>query len=171
MRKRREARERALQYLFQHEVNPPEDLHAALNQFWDSARLAELQEKQDKPTFGVPLELPPPTPEELATRLFADRLIEGVLEKQAELDEIIKRYTHNWELHRIASVDRNILRLAIYEIHFREDIPPVVSISEAIEIAKKFSTEQSGRFVNGILDKVRADVLRPARTANDGRVV
>jgi transcription antitermination protein NusB len=66
-------------------------------------------------------------------------------------------------LHRIANVDRNILRLAIYEMQHREDIPPVVSINEAVEIAKKFSTEDSGRFVNGILDKVKGELLRPAR--------
>ena len=64
----------------------------------------------------------------------------------------------------MAAVDRNILRLAIYEMFFRDDIPPVVSINEAVEIAKKFSTQDSGRFVNGILDKLRAELLRPARS-------
>jgi N utilization substance protein B len=62
-------------------------------------------------------------------------------------------------------VDRNILRLAIFEILYRPDIPPVVSINEAVEIAKKFSTDESGKFVNGILDKVKAETLRPAREA------
>ena len=66
-------------------------------------------------------------------------------------------------LSRMAAVDRNILRLAIYEMLHREDIPPVVSINEAVDIAKKFSTEDSGKFVNGILDKVKAGLLRPAR--------
>ena len=63
----------------------------------------------------------------------------------------------------MAVVDRNVLRLAIYEMLFRHDIPPVVSINEAVDIAKKFSTEDSGKFVNGILDKVRSEILRPAR--------
>jgi len=60
-------------------------------------------------------------------------------------------------------VDRNILRLALYEMLFRDDIPPVVSINEAADIAKRFSTEDSGKFVNGILDKVKGDLMRPAR--------
>ena len=64
----------------------------------------------------------------------------------------------------MAVVDRNILRLAIYEMYFREDIPPVVSINEAVDIAKKFSTEDSGKFVNGILDKIKGELMRPART-------
>ena len=63
----------------------------------------------------------------------------------------------------LAAVDRNILRLAIYEMLHREDIPPVVSINEAVDIAKKFSTQDSGKFVNGILDKVKSELLRPAR--------
>ena len=69
----------------------------------------------------------------------------------------------NWELHRIAVVDRNIMRLAIYEMLYREDIPPVVSINEAVDIAKKFSTQDSGKFVNGVLDKIKSELMRPAR--------
>ena len=76
---------------------------------------------------------------------------------------IIKKHAKNWELHRIAAVDRNILRLAIYEMLHRDDIPPVVSINEAVDIAKKFSTQDSGKFVNGILDKVKGELMRPAR--------
>jgi N utilization substance protein B len=63
----------------------------------------------------------------------------------------------------MATVDRNIMRLAVYEMLFREDIPPVVSINEAVDIAKKFSTQDSGKFVNGILDKVKGELMRPAR--------
>jgi N utilization substance protein B len=107
--------------------------------------------------------LPPPSAEEAATRMFADRLIRGVLEHRAELDEVIRRYVKNWGLNRIATVDRNVLRLAIHEMMHREDIPPVVSINEAVDIAKRFSTEESGRFVNGVLDKIRGDLMRPAR--------
>ena len=91
--------------------------------------------------------------------------IRGVLEKLNELDGIIEEQTRNWDIERIARVDRNILRLAIYEMLHRDDIPPVVSINEAIDIAKKFSTENSGRFVNGILDKVKGKLMRPARTS------
>jgi len=100
-------------------------------------------------------------------RAFAEPLIRGVLEHREAVDEVIRKYTENWELHRIANVDRNILRLAIYEMQHREDIPPVVSINEAVEIAKKFSTQDSGRFVNGILDKVKGELLRPARTRKE----
>lgn len=171
MRKRREARERALQFLFQYDLNPSANLDEALDQFWDTARVAAIQETQKGPSYGVKIELPPATPEELSTRLFADALIRGVLKHKTELDEVIQRYALNWDLHRIAAVDRNLLRMAIHEIMHRDDIPPVVSINEAIEIAKRFSTEQSGRFVNGILDKVKANTLRSARTANDGRAV
>jgi transcription antitermination protein NusB len=96
-------------------------------------------------------------------RLFADPLIRGSLEHRQEADDLIKKYAINWDLHRIAAVDRNILRLAIFEMLHRDDIPPVVSINEAVDIAKKFSTQDSGKFVNGILDKVKGDLLRPAR--------
>ena len=96
---------------------------------------------------------------------FGEALARGVLENRPALDEQIRRVTENWELDRIAAVDRNILRLAIYEMMFRDDVPPVVSINEAIEIAKKFSTKESGKFVNGILDRIRKDLPRPARTA------
>ena len=95
--------------------------------------------------------------------MFADPLIRGTLQHRDAIDEQIKKHVRNLELHRIAAVDRNILRLAIYEMLHREDIPPVVSINEAVDIAKKFSTHDSGKFVNGILDKVKGDLLRPAR--------
>ena len=163
MGKRREARERAVQFLFQHELNPPEDLGRALEQFWETQRAAAIAEDKGGATWGQPLELPPPTADEAAVRLFAEPLIRGALEHQQEADELIKKFARNWELHRIAAVDRNILRLAIYEMLHRDDIPPVVSINEAVDIAKKFSTQDSGKFVNGILDKVKGELLRPAR--------
>ncbi len=164
MGKRREARERAVQFLFQYDLNPPEDLAAALRQFWETQRAAAVAgERKDLATWGQPVELPPPTSEEAAVQGFADPLIRGALEYRGEADELIKKHARNWELHRIAAVDRNILRLAIYEMLHREDIPPVVSINEAVDIAKKFSTQDSGKFVNGILDKVKSELLRPAR--------
>jgi N utilization substance protein B len=123
-------------------------------------------ESEKKPsTWGEKIEMPPATTEEAALRLFAEPLIRGTLEKRDEIDEKIKKHAANWDLTRMAVVDRNILRLAIYEMLFREDIPPVVSINEAVDIAKKFSTQDSGKFVNGLLDKIRSEILRPPRTA------
>ena len=163
MGKRREARERAVQFLFQHDLNPPEDLDRALEEFWQTQRAAAIAEEKGPATWGQPVELPPPTTEEVEMRLFADPLIRGTLEHRDAIDEHIKKHAKNWEFHRIAAVDRNIMRLAIYEMLFREDIPPIVSINEAVDIAKKFSTQDSGKFVNGILDKVRSELMRPAR--------
>ena len=162
MGKRREARERAVQFLFQHDLNPPEDLEAALAHFWNSQRVAALAE-EDKANWGQKVELPPPTADETAMRTFADPLIRGTLEHRAECDAVIVKHAKNWDLHRIATVDRNVMRLAIYEMLHRDDIPPIVSINEAVDIAKKFSTEDSGKFVNGILDKVKGELMRPAR--------
>ena len=163
MGKRREARERAVQFLFQHDLNPPDNLELALAQFWNSQRTAAIEDEKGAAHWGEKVELPPPTVDEAETRLFADPLIQGVLQHRNEIDERIKQLSKNWDFHRIAAVDRNIMRLAIYEMLHREDIPPVVSINEAVDIAKKFSTQDSGKFVNGILDKVKADLMRPAR--------
>jgi N utilization substance protein B len=80
-----------------------------------------------------------------------------------EIEERVRRYCENYEFGRISAVERNVLRLAIYEMLYRDDIPPVVSINEAIEVAKTFGGAESGRFVNGILDRVRKDLTRPAR--------
>ena len=90
-----------------------------------------------------------------------------MLDQMEELDNIISKEVKNWDINRIAKVDRSILRLAIYEMFYREDIPPVVTINEAIDIAKKFSTEKSGSFVNGILDKVKTKLMRPSRTSSN----
>lgn len=163
MGKRREARERAVQFLFQHDLNPPEDIERALNEFWESQRAAAIAEDKGKATWGEPTELPPPTVAEAETRLFAEPLIRGTLQHRDAIDEHIKRHVRNWDFNRIAAVDRNIMRLAIFEMLHREDIPPVVSINEAVDIAKKFSTNESGKFVNGVLDKVKAELPRPAR--------
>ena len=163
MGKRREARERAVQFLFQHDLNPPENLDEALDQFWSSQRAAALADDKAKATWGEKIELPPPTAEDDAVRLFSDPLIRGAIEHRDEADERIRRYCKNWDLPRIAAVDRNILRLAIFEMLHRDDIPPVVSINEAVDIAKRFSTQDSGKFVNGILDSVKSELMRPAR--------
>jgi len=163
MGKRREARERAVQFLFQHDLSPPEELDRALDEFWQIQRAAAIAEDKGPANWGQPAELPPPTAEEAATRLFAEPLIRGTLQHREAIDEHIKRHVKNWDFNRIAAVDRNVMRLAIYEMLHREDIPPVVSINEAVDIAKKFSTNDSGKFVNGILDKIKGELMRPAR--------
>jgi N utilization substance protein B len=160
---RREARERAVQFLFEYDLNPAENLDEALAAFWDTQRRAALYDDRSSATWGQTVELPPPTTEEASVRLFAEPLIRGTLEHREEIDALIQKHAVNWELHRMATVDRNVMRLAIHEMLHRDDIPPIVSINEAVDIAKKFSTPDSGKFVNGILDKVRAEVPRPAR--------
>ena len=107
------------------------------------------------------------TEEKKAVCDFGGDLIQGIIPKLPEIDAKLRGLADNWDFERLAVVDRNILRLAIYEMLYRPEIPPVVSINEAIEIAKKFSTAESGKFVNGLLDKVKKDVLRPARQATD----
>jgi len=138
--KRRAARELAVQFLYQSDLGG-DSVGESLPLFW-----------QTQIEAGD------------TARKFAEELIHGVIEHRAIIDEKIAKYTEHWDLPRIAAVDRNILRLAIYEMLFRDDIPPVVSINEAVDIAKKFSTHESGAFVNGILDRLKADLTRPART-------
>jgi len=139
MGKRREGREAAMQFLFQRDLN--------------SSDFPELLE-----TFPVLRPLKP------AVQQFCTKLVTGVAEHQSKIDERIQKYTTNYELRRIAAVDRNVLRLAIYEMLYTHDVPPVVIINEAIEIAKRFGSDESGRFVNGILDRIRGELDRPART-------
>ena len=98
-------------------------------------------------------------------RAFAQPLIDGMVAHLPEIDERIARYTENYDLNRISPVDRAVLRLAIYEMLHRDDIPPVVSINEAIELAKTYGGPDSGRFVNGVLDRVKDDLSRPLREA------
>jgi len=86
---------------------------------------------------------------------FADEIIKGVIENMKEIDEIISKVSLNWDIKRMSYIDRNILRIATYEIVFREDIPSIVSINEAIEIGKKYGDEDSPKFINGILHKIK----------------
>ncbi|CCO08918.1 transcription antitermination factor NusB [Desulforamulus hydrothermalis] len=125
---RRQARETALQALFQIDVGKIEPDFAIHN----TAR-----------EFGS-------GPEELA---FAQQLVKGTLEHMQEIDELISQVSKDWQLNRMANVDRNIIRLALYEMKFRDDIPASVSVNEAVELAKIFGGADSGRFVNGILGK------------------
>jgi N utilization substance protein B len=144
MSKRREGREAAIQFLFQTDLNstPAADL-AAL--FWKM----RAEEKASAPSERV--------------RAFAGELIDGVSTHRAEIDERIKACLVNFELDRLAAVDRNVLRVAIYELLYSPEVAPVIIINEAIEIAKKFGTEKSGGFINGVLDRVKNEIGRPAR--------
>ncbi len=91
------------------------------------------------------------------TREFAQRLVEGVLAQQDAIDLLIKKYAENWDMHRMAAIDRSIMRLAAYELLHENETPINVIINEAVEIAKKFSTGESSKFVNGILDKIKLE--------------
>ena len=181
MKQRRLAREAAVQFLFQHDLNPPENLPEALEAFW-ADRPELLQDREPDapsplpegaerlPAEPAPEEAPAPahdgapTADEAAIRAFAEQLIRGTLGHREEIDREIERVSQNWKLHRLAAVDRNVMRLAIYEMKHRPDIPPVVSINEAVDLARKYSTGESGRFVNGLLDRIRTELPRPART-------
>jgi N utilization substance protein B len=138
---RRQAREWVVQFLFQTEFNP-EELDQALDDFWND------EEKK-------PLD---------RDRNYVNEVIRGVIEQQMKIDRTIKRYTDNWDVDRLGVLDRIVLRVAVYEMLFRDDVPPVVSINEAIEIAKAFSGQKSARFVNGVLDRIQKELKRPART-------
>lgn len=96
---------------------------------------------------------------------FAEELVAGTLQNLTRIDGVIGDATQNWEVSRMARCDLSILRLAVYELLYRTDIPPIVTINEAIDLAKIYSTDDSHRFVNGVLDKVKKHLSRPLRTA------
>lgn len=129
MRKRTQAREFALQVLYKRDLDP-EPVETLLGSFW---------------------EVNPAPPD---VRVYTERVVRGTLLHLSEIDSVLSQYAEHWELHRMAVVDRNILRFSTYELLYLEDIPPKVAINEAVNIAKKFSQEESGKFVNGILDKI-----------------
>ena len=127
---RRRAREIALQVLYQREFNRAEE---ALALFWNNFEV--LKGAMD----------------------FSGRIIRGVEQHREDLDRIIERYSSHWKIGRMAHVDRNILRIAVYELLYCDDIPPKVAINEAIDIGKKYGSEDSGAFINGVLDKVKSE--------------
>ena len=92
--------------------------------------------------------------EDPEARAFTERLVRGVAAEQALIDQRIGQASRNWRLERMARVDRNLLRMAVFELTFGEDVPPKVAINEAIEIAKRFGTQETPAFVNGVLDRV-----------------
>jgi N utilization substance protein B len=97
---------------------------------------------------------------ELEVKTFAEGLVEGVIREREALDGIIAQSAEHWRVERMAVVDRNILRVAVFELAWLPDTPPVVVLDEAIEVGKKFGSDQSGSFINGILDSVRKRIER-----------
>ena len=94
---------------------------------------------------------------------FFLKLVSGVLETRSEIDLQIERYSENWKINRMSCVDRNVMRIAVYELLHCEDIPPKVSINEAVDIGKKFGTEESGAFINGIMDSIRNALVKEGK--------
>ena len=131
-----------MQYIYAWSINRPKDLAEDLTVFFDG-----LEEERDYYNF-------------------AEEMVHGIIEYSAEIDDKIMSLAKNWDFGRIAKIDLAILRLAAYELLYRKDIPPVVTINEAIDLSKEYSTAESRRFVNGILDKLKGGLDRPSRTAS-----
>lgn len=138
---RRRAREYALQILFQIDLKETGADRELLDDFWKGRKEAP------------------------AIQEFANDLVKGTVQHLASLDELIRESAEHWQLGRMAVVDKSILRAAAYELRYRPDIPPSVTINEALEIAKKYSTIESASFINGILDaiskKMASQEIRP----------
>jgi len=92
------------------------------------------------------------------SRPFLIKLVTGVLETKGRIDALVERFSQNWQISRMSCVDRNVMRIAVYEMLYCDDIPPKVSINEAIDIGKKFGTQESGAFINGIMDSIRGSL-------------
>jgi transcription antitermination protein NusB len=138
---RRDGRVAALQYLYAWSLNSPANLLEDLRYFF---------ENQEKPRENY---------------AFGEELIHGVIENIVDLDTRIKALAHNWDFDRIARIDLAILRIAMFEMVYRKDIPPVVSINEAIDLSKQFSNADAKRFINGILDRLKDQLGRDSRKA------
>jgi len=91
---------------------------------------------------------------------FAKRIVLGVTEHRQEIDRLIEERSENWRLNRMTIIDRNILRIAIFELSYCDDIPPKVTLNEAIDLGKRYGSEESGSFINGILDRIQNEVIR-----------
>jgi len=89
------------------------------------------------------------------SRPFFMKLVNGVLGTKGQIDALVERFSQNWKINRMSCVDRNVMRIAVYELLYCDDIPPKVSINEAVDIGKKFGTQESGAFINGIMDSIR----------------
>lgn len=132
-----------VQFLYQWESNKPEVLADDICQFFEN-------QEEDRAYYA-----------------FAEELALGAIKNVEAIDAHITEHANNWTFDRIAKVDLAILRLAIYELLYRNDIPPIVSINEAIDLSKVFSNPDSKRFINGILDKMKDKITRPLRKAAD----
>ncbi len=177
MATRRHAREWALQLLFQLDVQPTDNLEKTLETFWAMQWRLMQEALEQEPHVVIdsrksahPAKPPKPLPECIADRVaprriraFMESLVRGVLEKRDEIDDRIVTYADHWPLHRMGGVDRNVLRIAMFEMFCDDQAPPVVVINEAVDLAKFFSSSESGKFVNGILDRACKDVTRPPR--------
>ncbi|HXN35642.1 MAG TPA: transcription antitermination factor NusB [Opitutaceae bacterium] len=139
---RHDGRVAALQYLYAWSINPPDNPVEELRLFFEG-----LDQPREHFAFG-------------------EELIDGVIRNQAAIDAQIRAMAQNWEFERIAKIDLAILRIAMFEMLHRKDIPPVVSINEAIDISKEFSNADSKRFINGILDRLKDQLGRDARKAS-----
>lgn len=148
MATRRQAREWAVQLLFQFDLNPDET-DGAFRYFWSTHKLDGNSDRVRK------------------SREFTEGLVRGVRGRLSELDDEIRKYARNWDIRRMGVIERNVLRMALYEMTHEKDVPPVVIINEAVDIAKYFSSTESGKFVNGILDRACRESGRPARTVGD----
>ncbi len=153
MRQRTRARRLALEALYQVDLLGPAGVEEGL--------AAPVSEQPEKAGPGGKAEIGAPVPD---VRGFAGELVHGVLDRSREIDERIRAVAENWDLARMATIDRNILRLGTYELLYRDDIPPKVSINEAVELAKRYSTAESGTFVNGILDRIKSQVESASQT-------
>src|SRR5262245_14989397 len=136
MGQRRKAREIALQVLYQLDLQGESSPEPHLPEFWSRH------------------------PVDAEARAFAEALVRGTKLHEDKIDGMIAQYAENWDIDRMAVVDRNILRQGIFELLWMDDVPPKVAINEALEIAKKFSTHESSRFINGVLDRIHKE-LRP----------
>ena len=144
MSTRREGREWAVHILFQLDLNPDREKNPAelFKEFWDG----QIRLRDDKAS-----DLQPPG----HIRSFTEELVGGVMKRRGEIDKLISSIVKNWDIKRIGTVERNVLRMGIFEICFaQEKTPQPVVINEAVDICKFFGTRESGRFVNGILDKI-----------------
>lgn len=137
--KRRQAREIAVQSLYQMEMNRV-SARAAVDTILDEARQDNELNLDVKGLGDI--------------EAFTRELVEGVARHRADIDRTLQAYLTGWQLDRLSRVDRQILRLAAYEILYRDDVPPKVAVNEAIELAKYFGTEESGKFVNGVLGRL-----------------
>ncbi len=150
---KRMGRELAMQYLFQCDLAGNENFSESLENFWIQA-----EESGEFPSNRIFRK----------ARNYAEKIIAGVYEHEQEIDGIIESFSKKWDIDRMPVVDRNIIRVAIFELEFCPDIPALVSIDEAIEISKDFSSEKSSNFINGILNGVK-DSLPPGAKDPPGR--